>query len=245
MIFNQSGGASLNFKVVKNPQPANPSPNTIWINTDHKINGYSFSAIQPENMADGEVWFLVGESSHITFSATKKNPVMVYPLSAKQKIDGVLVDVTAKIWQGGEWVDWITYLFSETLGQAVPFTSTKEANGSVSIGGNSIILDYSSTANGQVVLRTTNTVDLTKAKKIVFDAVCTKTEDNAYIRATFLVNSTAPSADAMYDSFSAYAVMQADSVRRQYAIDISGFTGQYYVGAKGLIGGTIYNIWLE
>jgi hypothetical protein len=106
MIFNQSGGTSLNFKVVKNPQPVNPSPNTIWLDTDHKINGYSFFATQPENMAEGEVWFCVGTSSTVAFSATKKNPVMVYPLSAKQKIDGALVDVTAKSYQNGEWVDW-------------------------------------------------------------------------------------------------------------------------------------------
>lgn len=106
MIFNQSGGTSLNFKVVKNPQPVNPSPNTIWLNTDHKINGYSFSATQPENMTEGEVWFVIGAVSDIAFSATKKNPVMVYPLSAKQKNDGALVDVTAKSWLDGAWVDW-------------------------------------------------------------------------------------------------------------------------------------------
>lgn len=101
------GGALLNFNVVGGTaEPAYPRENTIWLNTDHKINGYSFSATQPENMAEGEVWFFSGKFSSVAFSATKKNPVMVYPISAKQKIDGVLVDVTAKSWQHGKWVDW-------------------------------------------------------------------------------------------------------------------------------------------
>jgi hypothetical protein len=102
------GGALLNFNVVGGTaEPAYPRENIIWLDTDHKINGYSFSATQPENMTEGEVWFPIGAVSNVAFSATKKNPVMVYPLSAKQKIDGVLVDVTAKSYQNGEWVEWI------------------------------------------------------------------------------------------------------------------------------------------
>lgn len=150
MIFNQSGGTSLNFKVVKNPQPVNPSPNTIWLNTDRKINGYSFSATQPESMAEGEVWFVIGAVSNVSFSATKKNPVMVYPIFAKQKIDGVLVDVTAKSYQNGVWVDWLSgeeWLFDYGrerydwqarawgygYGKAVEPTITRKNDGSVDI----------------------------------------------------------------------------------------------------------------
>lgn len=248
MIFNMSGGggAALNFKVMGGTaEPSNPAENTIWIDTDAKITGWLFSSHQPENPAEGMVWIATGSASNAEFNALKKNNITVYPLSAKQLINGAWVDKEAKSYQDGAWVDWLTYLFRETAGQVVPFTSTKETNGSVTIGTRSIVLNYSSETNGQVVLRTTNTVDLTKAKKLVFDAVCTKTQDNDFTLATFLVNSSVPTAGVRYNSFAAYAVMQADNVRRQYAIDINGFTGQYYVGAKGLIGGTIYNIWLE
>lgn len=101
------GGALLNFGVVSGTAaPTYPRENTIWVNTDKKITGYYFSATQPENMTEGEVWFSVGTFSSVAFSATKKNSVMVYPLLAKQKIDGALVDVTAKSYQGGKWVDW-------------------------------------------------------------------------------------------------------------------------------------------
>lgn len=49
MIHNMvGGGASLNFKVVGNPQPANPSKNTIWIDTDNAFPNWYFDADEPE-----------------------------------------------------------------------------------------------------------------------------------------------------------------------------------------------------
>ena len=113
MILNLggSGGAALNFKVVGNPQPENPRENTIWLNTDVPIGAWYFSATQPENLAEGDVWFPVGTSSPVEFNALKKNGIQVYSLSAKQYVDGALVAVTAKIYQGGAWIDWDVYLF--------------------------------------------------------------------------------------------------------------------------------------
>lgn len=100
------GGASLNFKVVGNPQPENPRENTIWLNTNTPIGAWYFSATQPENLAPGDVWFPVGTSSPAEFNALKKNGLQVYPMSAKQYVGGALVTVEAKIYQGSKWLDW-------------------------------------------------------------------------------------------------------------------------------------------
>lgn len=52
-----TGGAPLNFKVVGGTdQPANPSENTIWVNTDQKINGWYFGADEP-NVYDTEILY--------------------------------------------------------------------------------------------------------------------------------------------------------------------------------------------
>lgn len=106
------GGTSLNFKVVGNPKPISPRENTIWLDTDVPITGWIFSATEPSAPEYGMVWFPVGTSSTVAFNALKKNSIQVYPLSAKQYIDGVWVDKTAKSYQGGKWVDWVTYLFN-------------------------------------------------------------------------------------------------------------------------------------
>lgn len=101
------GGANLNFKVVGNLQPTSPRENTIWLNTDQEITSWIFSAAEPETPEEGMVWFSVGTSSPVEFNALKKNAIQVYPLSAKQYVDGAWVTVTAMSYQGGEWVSWI------------------------------------------------------------------------------------------------------------------------------------------
>jgi hypothetical protein len=100
------GGNPLNFKVIDGTtEPANPKKNWIWVNTDKKITGHYFSATQPENMAEGEVWFLIGNSTAASFNALKKNCIQVCPVSAKQYINGVLMTVPAKIYSDDGWKD--------------------------------------------------------------------------------------------------------------------------------------------
>ena len=107
----QNGGSNpLNFKVICNPQPETAKENTIWVDTD-RINNYYFCATQPENMVEYDVWFPTGTYSTGLFNALKKNGIQVYPISAKQMVSGVLVDKTAKSYQGGAWAEWIAYLF--------------------------------------------------------------------------------------------------------------------------------------
>lgn len=109
--FKQGGGSlPLNFKVIGNPQPATAKENTIWVDTD-KINNYYFSATQPENMVDYDVWFTVATSSNVEFNALKKNCIQIYPLFAMQYVGGAWIRKTAKSFRGSEWVDWSVYLY--------------------------------------------------------------------------------------------------------------------------------------
>lgn len=104
------GGGGLNFRVVGGTTaPSNPRENTIWINTATKITSWTFSTTEPSSAEDGMVWITVGTASSVAFSATKKNPIMVYPLSAKQRVGGAWASVTAMTYQDG-WVEWVRYL---------------------------------------------------------------------------------------------------------------------------------------
>lgn len=106
MIYNTSGGTSLNFKVVGGTtQPTSTRENTIWANSDVPIPAYEFGATEPTNpVGDGMVWILTGTSSSVKFSALKKNSLNVYPLSVKQYIAGEWIQVDAYLYRGGEWV---------------------------------------------------------------------------------------------------------------------------------------------
>lgn len=115
MIYNMTGGGggSLNFKVVGgNVQPTSPSENTIWVNTSTEITGYVFSATQPESPTAGTVWISTGANSPVAFNAQKKNGLWVYPQSCYQYINDTWTTKTAKTYQNGTWIDWVTYLYA-------------------------------------------------------------------------------------------------------------------------------------
>lgn len=101
------GSGGVNFKVVGGTtEPASPKENTIWVSTSDTITGWAFSVTEPESPVEGMVWISTGTSSTVAFNALKKNTVQVYPISAKQYIDGEWVSVEAKSYQGDQWVDW-------------------------------------------------------------------------------------------------------------------------------------------
>lgn len=107
-----STGVELNFDIKDYAteellMAATGKVNEIGIITSTPMTGWYMEAEQPEGMQPGEVWISTGTESQVAFNALKKNSLMVYPLSAKQMgNDGALVDVTAKSWQNGKWVDW-------------------------------------------------------------------------------------------------------------------------------------------
>lgn len=138
------------------------------------------------------------------------------------------------------------YLFREGIGQITPFTSKKETNSTISIDANGIVMNYSSESFGQVAVGTANVVDLRNYSKLIFDAICNRTTtNNTYTDGAAVISTNGIDYITQLSDFNAYNAMAPDGVRREYAIDISGFNGGYYIGAKGLIDGTIYNIWLE
>lgn len=141
MIFNMSGGggAALNFKVMGGTaEPSNPAENTIWIDTDAKITGWLFSSHQPENPAEGMVWIATGSASNAEFNALKKNNITVYPMSAKQYVNGAWVNKTAKSYQNGAWVDWALVLASNSTMLVIPTRFVREGSSNVSLSGNKI-----------------------------------------------------------------------------------------------------------
>jgi hypothetical protein len=239
--FKTRGGGSnpLNFDVVGNPQPTNPKGNTIWINTDIDITGYYFSATQPENMAEGEVWILIGSASDIAFSATKKNPVMVYPLSAKQKIDGALVDVTAKSYQNGEWGDWWNGELYDSgdefesvtggwIAQAVPMDTGDEPNKpSITKGSSSMTIKANSSGGG--IVRTNNMVDITKYKSLKFNGSVTTGTNGHDWWFDFIVWSKIGS--NYTQNVSAYKCLEdSDGESGTFTIDVSALKGNHYIG---------------
>lgn len=226
MIFNQSGGTSLNFKVIgSTTEPANPKENMIWVNTDQKISGWNFSPIQPENMTEGEVWFSVGASSAVEFNALKKNGILIRPNYAKQYVSGALVDKEAKIYQNGEWADWIAYLYNKgdeftsiTGGWILGRSSADDyyTPGTLELRASSIYC-YAGVKK-RAIPQTKNAVDLTNISTIYMNV----------LRANNVTFAVIPEGGIWkWDKLSASVYTSVGVV----ALDVSTLKGKFHVGA--------------
>lgn len=173
------GGGGLNFSVVDGlTQPGDPKENMIWVYTEG-MTGWQFAAEQPEEMAEGEVWISTGTASQVAFNALKKGTIMVYPLAAKQmQEDGTLVDVTAKSWIDGEWVDWAQKLLILKDGTlhvgewSVGSGSSQFSNGTINATMNS------NSGNAGYL---SEKIDTSKHKKLVFRANVSAVLSNGYV----------------------------------------------------------------
>lgn len=80
---------------------------------------------------EGAVWIEDGVYSPVSYNALTKNTMTVNPLTARQILNGKLVDVPAQIYQSGEWRKWITYLYHDGT-EYQTFTITEQYADNVS-----------------------------------------------------------------------------------------------------------------
>ena len=232
-----AGGASLNFKVVGGTtEPAIPKENMIWVNTSNKITGWHFSATQPENMAEGEIWFATGTSSDVAFNALEKNDIYVYPLKAAQYVNGELNEVTAKFYQGGEWRLLVheLYLYNNgTFADAegglkqvgVKYDGVGAGSCNLTINESDVTIG-SKDGSGALVYFPTKR-DLTHFKTLYFNGSFLKITDGMDGNCGFGVWKTIPTGDATIE---ASAIMNGYRPEDTHALDISNCTGEHYVG---------------
>lgn len=229
-------GVQLNFDVVGGlEQPANPTENMIWVNTDVVISGYKFSSSEPENATEGFVWIQIGNSSEVGFDIVEN--VKIYPISAKQYISDAWVDKEAKSYQDGAWVDWFIYLIKdstvmiEVTGNWV--SEARSANNagasarkpSMSITSGSIKFGYDSSTTSGGVVRTSNKIDLTGRNKLTL--ICDSNSEDS----TFLSLCIWSEMGSYYsDGLVSRTIIPAGS-NTEVSVDISGLNdGSYYIG---------------
>ena len=247
MIINMTGSApALNFKVVGGAAaPDNPKENTIWVNTDIPITGRVLSVSEPSAPSVGMVWITTGTKSAVAFNALKKDTLMVYPTACKQFVNGAWNNVTAKSYIGGEWVDWLAYLFSESSGQQVPwvFKAQNAKVSNVSEKNGTIVFEYSAVDNSYLAAGTEDLEDLSGFTKVCFDLEVRSNYTSG--GGEFVIGVTSAQVVSEYNNdFIASEKPAADSVRKTIKVDVSGITSGY-VSAYGIVNATIYNVWRE
>lgn len=173
-----NGGSELTI-VGGTTRPAKATQSTIWINTNTEITSYALSKTEPESPISGMVWISIGNSGQVKMNSPIGGDwIMVYPLSAKQYVGGVWVNVEAKSYQNGVWVDWIVYLIKNSqimtavTGDWVAEARTMNAAASsrkpsIKIADGSIKFGYDGSGGTGGVVRASNKIDLTGKSKLL------------------------------------------------------------------------------
>lgn len=231
------GSGGLNFKVVGGlTQPSDPKENTIWVLTDEKITGYAFSAEAPD-LIEGCVWFQTAASSGVGFNALKNNTVMVYPTTAKQCVGGAWVDVTAKTYQNGSWVDWWNGQLYDSgneyermtggwVGIPMGYNSEYITAKDPTITRNADSMVFSMPDGGGAVIGPKKKIDLTNYSTLVFDGKFTGASDTAS-----LCNLRVWSELGTYSTDNVIASKSITAnTDGEITLDVSGISGPCYVG---------------
>jgi hypothetical protein len=235
---NAVGGTALNVKVVPGlTQPGTASENTIWVKTE-RIGAWYFSATQPEEMQEWDVWFPTGTASSVEFNALKKNTLQVYPLSAKQYVGGEWKNVTAMSYVENEWKDWIFYLFHDGVlhpsvtGWDAMSLASVYTQGSVNVGEERISFTAGIRSDGWCTTLhcPLPAIDLTEHKTVIFDI-----EFAAHVNDEGSGKSARGNGVCIVQSTQAFDSAVAKHVatkasRQTVSLDVSSVTGEYYIG---------------
>lgn len=238
-----AGGAALNFKVVGGTaQPETAQENTIWVDTDTTITGWTFSAAEPAEPSEGMVWIVTGATAAAQFNALKTNSITVYPLLARQYVSGAWADKTAKSYQGGEWVDWFFYIIDgESLceeitggwtAQGQPWTASlgKAESPSLTTNSGSITLSVSRLTYYCGIYYANNKINLTNVRKLCikgFHNGVSNDEGGVRLVVCKNIGSTAQDIDAFVWLVETNAV---------YELPVEELSGEYVVGIQLLSG---------
>lgn len=246
------GSGGLNFKIVSYATESElladtPKENTIGVITSIPITGYHFGTEEPSPAAAGMVWIASGTSGNATLNALKKNGIQVNLISAKQYVDGAWSPKAASIFQNGEWIQFSyvrVYLFKSGEGALAELKTYRESKSTVTVGVDSIEINYSDTGEYYVVsVRTANKMHISGYTSLSIEYTSSKRISSTY--AAFGVTSTEITKADVGITWAAKTAITASSSRKTLTVDLTNVSSDLYVALN--FGGqmSIYNMWLE
>lgn len=104
---SQGGGASLNYSIVGSTQQPAGKENRIWINTSVAIGNVTIAYNTPATAAEGDVWIKTDNYSSLPLNISKKDTVIIMPVSVRLYTNGAWADVTVdtRIYTRGSWME--------------------------------------------------------------------------------------------------------------------------------------------
>ena len=201
--------------------------------------------VSVHDIAEGTVWISTGAVSPVGFNALKNNGIMIYPLAAKQYLNGAWCAKDAKIYQNGAWANWwngelytagneYSAVTGGWYGKPWKTTSNVTAAETINIDRGSSYMRMSfgsSLTRRSGVLLTANKIDLSKYNTLTFNGFISQNGYSNSYKANGLVCIFENIGDDTYDKKYVKSADIANSgVAANSTIDVSDLSGEYYIG---------------
>lgn len=228
--------SDLNFKVYTVPsKPTAPgAANDIAIISSVPMTNWLMSPEKPFGIPrnDGDVWIQYSTTKGDIKNILKQNAMMIATISAWQYVDGAWVDVTAVSCQGGEWVDWVVYLYkngNEYTNITGGWTYKSAGGMSCQFAKDGIVFTQTATSNQHASAYPVNKIDLTNVNRIVINITEVQpTTSNADF--SIFVHPTEP--EALFGGNFWFEHFIRSRVVGEVSLDVSAYSGKYYVGVN-------------
>lgn len=237
--FGQGGGADLNFEVVDGTSvPANPSENTIWMNTDQKITSWCLSHTEPVEPSEGMAWICLGAIGDTEFNALKENGIQIFLIAGYQYINNAWEKKPIKCYQNGEWVEFTKILLFHTGNQFVLLTGGwKAVNGGITITiDDGITADIIGVGGRDATAYTESLIDLTDFSTLV----CRVNKDAGKMNLGISRYNSSNVANNVANTLTTV------SGEQEVRLSLSDISGLYYIAIHfDVCEGTVSSVWLE
>lgn len=221
--------SALNFSVVGGTtQPASPTENTIWINTDQTITDWILSPDEPESPVEGMVWIRTGSVG--TQIEGVNGAIILHISYVSQYADG-WEEKNSDIYQGGVWL-----MATQTRFYFLGDNFESVTGGYTAVGNYTklLVLQESMVITGSsstlTRFRSVNPIDMTPFRSLVFafDAFTFKNYTSTS-SGNLVTSQVGVGTDTAAQPLRAYSTPAKQSTPQLVEVDVSGVTGSHYI----------------
>lgn len=136
------------------------------------------------------------------------------------------------------------YLFKAGEGMVMPIAYGNASKATVNVSSDKISVSYTDASGATTYIRNEPPIDLTSYTTLYARLKCTNRVTNSYV-GKLVARSNAFDATGASSAAVASTTIINDSASTIYSVNISGLTGDFYVGVHGCWAGELYDLWLE
>ena len=251
ILLNSGEGISVNTSTALSIYPCIsvstlPSiayDNDIAVITTEEITNWCIQPEEPTSPTEGALWIVTRDGAYAWFNiGTASAPILIHPAGIYQYVNGAWVYKDSYIWQNNDWMQIVGYIYNAGEEYDVLTGGWQVLNASNGTGvknADNIYLSFKSSSARNSSLWSIGLIDVTPFNKLCFQINISTATNQLNVGLATTNNTTGTVPGVINAQFTTTGLRTA-------SVDISEFTGNYYIGFyANATNVNIYKIWFE